>query len=220
VRRRLGQGLALVGHSDLAILYSGVVVVVAVVLATLPEPVHDAVVLNCSTNLENLRLHPVWVLIVSAFVLSSLAGLWLVPFLAVAVAAGQRWLGRAPVVFAGVMGHVGATLLVAVLLATGIVHGRLAASVAHEPDVGISYVLACLAGLLTVRVPPRWRQGYVAALVLYFVGPLLLRPTFTALGHTTALASGLGLALFAARTAQAARRSTADPAAPGPQPRP
>jgi hypothetical protein len=92
--------------------------------------------------------------------------------------------------------------------------------VAHEPDVGISYVLACLAGLLTVRVPPRWRQGYVAALVLYFVGPLLLRPTFTALGHTTALAIGLGLALLAARTAQAARRPDADPAAPGPRPRP
>jgi hypothetical protein len=218
LRRSLAQGVALIRGSDLALLYGGVVVAVTVVLASLPGPTRDAVVLHSSTNLDNLRLHPLWVLVVSAFVVSSLHGLWMVPFLALAVAAVQRWLGRIPAVFAAAVGHVGATLFVAVLIVAGISHGRLAASVAHEPDVGVSYVLACLAGLLAARVPPRWVWAYVAALAAYFTVPLLVRPTFTDLGHVTALVTGLGLAHLAVRAADAVRDLGAAPRPPGPAP--
>jgi hypothetical protein len=106
-------------------------------------------------------------------------------------------------VFAALLGHVGATVFVAVLLSAGIWHGWVDRSVVHEPDVGVSYGLACLAGLLVMQVPRPGRGGYVALVVLFFVGPLVLRPTFTDVGHTTALVTGFGLALLSARAAAA-----------------
>jgi hypothetical protein len=182
------------------------VVVITAVLQTRSAAVRHAVVLDASTNLVNLRDRPVWVLVVSAFVVPSLRGLWLVPLLAVAVGAAQRWLGRTATVFVGVVGHVGATLVVAALLVSGIAHGRLGASVADDPDVGVSYVLACLAGLLTVRVRSPWRWLYAVALALYVSAPLASRPTFTDLGHVLALVTGFGFAVLAARAARAAHR--------------
>ncbi|HSP36454.1 MAG TPA: rhomboid-like protein [Frankiaceae bacterium] len=197
------RAVRLVAGSDVALIYGAIVVVVAVALQLLPDSVHDDVVLNSSTNLVNLREHPIYVLLVSAFVVSNLAGLWMVPWLMLTYAATQRWLGRLATVFAALLGHVGATLFVAVLLSAGIWHQWIPPAVAHEPDVGVSYGLACLAGLLVMQVPRRWRGGYVGLVVLFFAGPLILRPTFTDVGHTTALVMGFGLALLAARAAAA-----------------
>jgi hypothetical protein len=158
------------------------VVAVTAALQTQSAATVHAVVLNSSTNLVNLRERPVWVLVVSAFVVPTLQGLWLVPFLALAVGAAQRWLGRTPTVFVG------------------------------DPDVGVSYVLVCLAGLLAVRVPAPWRRWYAAALAFLVSAPLAVHPTFTDLGHVLALATGFGFAVLAARAAQhrvSGRRSSA-----------
>lgn len=205
---RLARGAVnLVRASDVAIGYAVIVTVVAITLATLPSHVHHDVIEHSSTNLANLRDHPLWVLFVSAFVVSSLAGLWQLPLILLAYAAAQRWVGRLATIFVAVLGHVGATLAVATLLASGIAHGRLARSVAHASDVGVSYGLACVAGFLVCQVRPRWRLPYVALLVAYFVGPIVTGPTFTDIGHSIALALGLGLALLAARVAAAPTRS-------------
>ncbi|HSP37512.1 MAG TPA: rhomboid-like protein [Frankiaceae bacterium] len=205
------RAVRLVRGSDVALIYGAIVVLVAVALQLLPDSVHDDVVLNSSTNLVNLRKHPIYVLLVSAFVVSNLAGLWLVPWLMLTYAATQRWLGRLATVFTALLGHVGATVFVAVLLSAGIWHRWVDRSVAHEPDVGVSYGLACLAGLLVMQVPKRWRGGYVGLVVLFFAGPLVLRPTFTDVGHTTALVTGFGLAQLAVRAAAAAGREAAGP---------
>jgi hypothetical protein len=201
------RAIRLVSASDIAMIYGAIVVLVAVALQLLPDSVHDDVVLRASTNLVNLRERPIYVLLVSAFVVSNLAGLWLVPWLMLSYAATQRWLGRLATVFAALLGHVGATVFVAVLLSAGIWHHWVARTVAHEPDVGVSYGLACLAGLLVMQVPGRWRGPYVGLVVLFFAGPLILRPTFTDVGHTTALVVGFGLALLTARAAGASRPS-------------
>src|SRR5947208_15422182 len=87
----LRDAVRLVAASDLAVIYAAMVVVVAVTLQLLPDSVHQDVVLNCSTNLVNLRERPVYVLLMSAFVVSSLSGLWLVPWLMLSYAATQRW---------------------------------------------------------------------------------------------------------------------------------
>ncbi|WP_127131874.1 rhomboid-like protein [Georgenia sp. SYP-B2076] len=203
--RRVGRTLpGLLRGSDVAITYASVVTVVAVVLALAPAHVRDDVVQRCSTNLTNLRDRPVFVLVVSAFVIPSLQGLWQLPLLVLLYTAAQRWVGRAATVFVAALGHVGATLLVAALIASGITHGRLAASVARASDVGVSYGLACLAGFLVSRAPARWRAPYVVAAAAYFVAPLLINQTFTDVGHATAFLLGLGLAFLAARVAAAA----------------
>jgi len=198
------QATRLVKGSDIAVAYGGIVVGIAVVLAIAPDSIHDDVVLQSSTNLANLRSHPLHVLAVSAFVVSNVLGLWLVPFLMIAYAAAQRWLGRIAAITAGVFGHVGATLFVATLLVAGIRDRIVRASVAREPDVGVSYGLAAVAGMLAGYVPARWRWWYVGALLLSFGTPLIAFTTFTDVGHITALTIGFCLGWISHRAARAA----------------
>ncbi len=202
--RRYGR---LVARSDLAIGYTAIVVVLAVVLALGPQHFHDAVVQQCSTNLDNLRLHPVWVLGASLFVVTSVPGLWQILIILGVYAAAQRWVGRSATVFVALVGHVGATLLVAVMLASGIARGRVSDDVRHATDVGYSYALACTAAFVCSQVPARWRSYYVGFLVLDFGIPVLFSPSFTDVGHASALLIGFGLALVAAKVATAARSS-------------
>jgi hypothetical protein len=204
--------LRLVRSSDLAMIYAAIVVVVAVVLAIASDSTHDHVIAESSTNLVNLRDHPIWVLIVSLFVVSNLAGLWQIVLLLPLYAAAQRWVGRAGAIVVALIGHIGATLFVATLLSAGIFHGWLGRDVAREPDVGISYALAAVAGFLVTEVPRRWRAPYVIVIAGYFAAPLAYAPTFTAVGHATGLALGLALSLLSYRVARAAlARSSADP---------
>jgi hypothetical protein len=195
-RRRIAP---LLRDTDLAWAYAAVVVVVAIVVRVLPGARTEDLVLDSSTNLANLRESPLLVLGVSAFVVAPLSGLWILVPLVAAFGAAQRWLGRAATVIVAVLGHVGATLFVAMLLAAGIAHGRLDPAVARAPDVGVSYGLAAVAGVLVARVPAGRRPWYVLALLAVTAGPLVVRPTFTGLGHTTAVLLGFALAVLAAR---------------------
>jgi hypothetical protein len=113
----------------------------------------------------------------------------------------QRWLGRAGTVVAAAMGHVGATLAVAVVLAAGISAGRLDPAVARQPDVGVSYGLLAVTGLLSARLPGRRRTAWAGGLGASFGGLLLVRGEFADLGHVVALGIGFGLALLTARAA-------------------
>ena len=104
-----------------------------------------------------------------------------------------------------VLGHVGATLFVAVLLAAGINDGLLDASLAREPDVGVSYGLAAVTGVLVGRVPRRWRPWYALGVLAVAGGSLLLDTDVTGVGHVTAVLLGFALAVLAtARTGRSA----------------
>jgi hypothetical protein len=202
VRSRLAP---LFRGADVAWAYAAVVVVVAVALRVVPGMPTEELVLDSSTNLENLRQTPLLVLVASAFVVAPLWGLWILVPLVVVFGAAQRWIGRVATVIGAVLGHVGATLLVAALLAAGINDGRLDPAVERAQDVGVSYGLAAVAGLLAARVPPRHRRWYVLGLLAVCAAPLLLSPTFTDVGHVVAALLGLALAALVTR---AARRLT------------
>ena len=196
--------VAFVRGRDLAIGYAVVVVVTALWLSLVRAPVADRVILSSSTNLVNLRLHPPFVLAVSAFVEPSIRQLWIVVPLVWALGAPQRWLGRAAVVVTVLLGHVGATLFVATVLTAGIVHGRIALSEATATDVGVSYGLVAVLGLLSAAlVPGARRRWYLAAFTAGFVLALVAGRSFTDLGHLIAWILGLALALLVhrARTA-------------------
>ncbi len=196
--------IELVRGSDLAMIYALLVIIIGVVLATASRATHNRVVAQSSTNLVNLRDHPLSVLFASAFIVSSIAELWQVVLLLPVYAAAQRWVGRVATIVVAAIGHVGATLFVATLLSAGIFHGWLARSVDRTTDVGVSYALACVAGFLVVRVPIRWRVPYLVVALAYFAAPLLFVPSFTAVGHATALGLGLSLSWLAYRVARSA----------------
>ena len=185
--------------ADVAWVYAAIVVVVAIVVEAAPGSTTEELVLDSSTNLDNLRHTPLLVLGASAFVVAPPSGLWILLPLLVTFAAAQRWLGRTATVIVAVIGHVGVTLFVAVLLAAGIDDGRLSPALARAQDVGVSYAVATVAGLLVGRVPRRLRPWYVAGLLAFTIVPLLLDADFTEVGHLTAVLLGFALAVLVSR---------------------
>jgi hypothetical protein len=188
---------------DVAVAYAIAVAGTELVLGLLPDDVHQRTVIRCSTNLYNLHHSPMFVLAASAFVVNNALSLWQLPILVLAYGAAQRWVGRVATVIVGILGHVGATLFVATVMSASLARGRLERSAAHVSDVGISYGLMCILGFIITRVPDRYRPAYIAALLAFAGGPLLFTPTFTALGHVSALTLGLGLALLAEQVSAA-----------------
>jgi Rhomboid-like protein len=184
--------------ADVGWAYAGVVVVVAVVVRVLPGITTEELVLDSSTNLDNLRHTPLLVLLASAFVVAPLRGLWILVPLVAAFGAAQRWLGRAATITLAALGHVGATLFVAALLSAGIDDGRLSPALARAEDVGVSYAVATVAGLLAARVPRRLRPWYAMGLLAVTAGPLVVEVDFTEVGHVTAVLLGFALASVAA----------------------
>ncbi|WP_197084472.1 rhomboid-like protein [Saccharothrix sp. ST-888] len=64
-------------------------------------------------------------------------------------------------------------------------------------DVGVSYALAGVEGVLTYRFAGRWRWAYAGGLLLFYLLPLIRSHTFTDLGHFCAVLIGLGFYGFA-----------------------
>lgn len=188
---------------DVALVYAAVVVVIGIVVAVQPPALLRHIVGSSSTNLVNLRQRPLAVLFASAFVVSPAWGLLIVAPMVVAYGALQRWLGRASVLVVGVLGHIGATLFVATMEITEITKGRVGLSVAVRPDVGVSFGLAAVAGLLVVRVADEWRRRYVVASLIVIVGQFFLLLDFTGLGHVTAWLIGLAVAVPVRRAGRA-----------------
>jgi len=184
------SGLALV---RVTAAYAVVLVVVAATMVALGPQVQGRVIDHLSTNLHNLTRGHLGTLIGSAFVTGDdHIYVWL-PGLACLLALGELlWRGKGLVV-AFMVGHVGATLIIAVGLATAILVGWLPDSIADASDVGISYGAAAVLGTLTAAIPTRWRLAWVC----FWLANALLVATpfgsfdFTATGHAVALMLGI-----------------------------
>ena len=172
--------------------YALLLLAVSVTLTALGARTRAAVVREMSTNLHNLAHGHLGSLVGSAFV--SDGGdvyLWL-PGLVCLLALGELiWRGRGLLVTFAV-GHIGATVIVAVGLVAAVETGWLPFSVARATDVGISYGAACVLGALTASIPLRWRAAWVG----WWLGVALVATAdadFTAFGHVLALLLGMGL---------------------------
>ena len=147
------------------------------------------------------------VLVVSAFWLDGTEiiaqwAMWAALFVVV-LAPAERWLGTKRWIAVVAVAHIGTTLLIAGRLWLAIERGGQPAHLEHAVDVGVSYAFAGVLGVLTYRLPGRWRWPYAAALGLAFSGLLALDPDFTASGHLTALLIGFALYPVAARANRA-----------------
>ena len=112
-----------------------------------------------STNLHNLARGQFATLVGSAFVTSSgFIYVWLPGLICLLALAELFWRGGRLILAFG-LGHVGATLIVAVGLAAAIRFGWLPISVARASDVGISYGAVAVLGALTVAIPARGARG-------------------------------------------------------------
>jgi hypothetical protein len=173
--------------------YAVMLVAVAAALVALGPQVQGRVIDDMSTNLHNLARGQLDTLIGSAFVTGDDRIYAWLPGLVCLLALGELlWRGKRLVV-AFMLGHVGATLIIAVGLAAAILIGGLPASIAGASDVGISYGAAGVLGALTAAIPPRGRPVWVC----FWLGTAVVIATpvdgfdFAAAGHVVALTLGM-----------------------------
>jgi hypothetical protein len=174
--------------------YAAVLVAVAGTLSMLGPQVQRSVIAQMSTNLYNLQRGHLGTLVGSAFVTDDgQIYIWLPGLVCLLALAELFWRGRR-LVMAFALGHVGATLIVAVWLAVATHVGWLPKSVALASDVGMSYGAAGVLGALTAAIPSGLRPAWIGWWLA--VGLLIAAPgqDFTAIGHALALTLGVLLA--------------------------
>ncbi|MBV8346982.1 MAG: hypothetical protein JOZ49_05430 [Mycolicibacterium sp.] len=171
--------------------YALMLVAVATTLLALGPRVQDVVIRHMSTNLHNLWHGHLVTLIGSAFVTEKgPIWVWLPGLVALLALAELLWRsGRLIVTFA--LGHVGATLIVAVGLTAAIRFGWLPLSIEHARDVGMSYGAAAVLGALTAAVPARWRPAWIGWWLAVGLLVLSITDDFTDAGHLVAMVLGI-----------------------------
>ncbi|HZA09892.1 rhomboid-like protein [Mycobacterium sp.] len=186
--------------------YAAALVAVATTLLILGPRVQEIVIRHVSTNLHNLVRGHVGTLVGSAFVTSTgPIYIWL-PGLMCLLALAELWWRSGRLVLTFALGHVGATLIVALGLATAVRFGWTPISVARTSDVGISYGAAAVLGALTAAIPARWRPAWVGWWLTVSVLVVAVGRDFTDAGHVVALVLGM---LVSTRFRSAARWTVA-----------
>jgi rhomboid family protein len=172
-------------------IWLAILVVTTVILAHFTPQIRTKWILHRSTNLHELSHDPVRVLISSALWLDG--GHWWPYFILYNVfhVPAERWLGTLRWFAVAALCHVGATYISQSVVYFEIRHGSAPPSDAFIPDIGVSYALAGIEGVLTYLVAAPWRYLYVAVLIVYYGDALISGRTFTDVGHFTALLLGL-----------------------------
>jgi hypothetical protein len=171
--------------------YSVTLVVVGTVLGIAGPTVADDVASDMSTNLHNLARGHVGTLVGSAFIdPDGPIHVWLPGLLCLLGLAELLW-GSGFLIISFGLGHVGATLVVAAGLAAGVGLGWLPTSIARASDVGASYGVAAVLGVLTMAIPRRWRAAWVGCWIMVAGRAVCIGGDFTSVGHLVALMLGI-----------------------------
>jgi hypothetical protein len=193
LRRLVPPVRGYVRRAPATFIYGAILFVTTWVVAGVGRRVSDEVLRSQSTNLHNLRAHPVSALLRSMFWSGTTVVLPVLALLVLVLAPAEMWLGTKRLIVAFLTGHIGATLITAYLISrgyfsasTGVIDGDI--------DVGISYGTLCVAGVLTYRLPRWWRLLYAAGLIGVFATfAFEAGRTYTDLGHLVSILLGLAL---------------------------
>jgi hypothetical protein len=171
--------------------YVAVLLAVSCAILVLGPHAHDVLVQRASTNLHNLAHGHVGTLLGSAFVVDAGPLYFWLPFLTCLLVLAELHLRTMRLVVAFLVGHIGATLVVAAALATEVEFGWLPISVARASDVGMSYGALAVLGAMTVTMPARWRPAWVGWWISVGLACAIIGADFTDAGHTVAVVLGV-----------------------------
>ena len=173
--------------------YAWLVVLLAttVVQHSLTQAVLRTLLQSTSTNLHHLASDPIRVLVNSLLWIDGRSWWPYVLLFTLFLAPAERWLGHLRWLVVGLICHVGATYLSEGYLYWSIQESQASPRLIDARDVGVSYFVVGIVGVLFYRVPRRWRWAYLLAVAATAVVALVIRPNFTSLGHLCALLLGL-----------------------------
>ncbi|MDL9945373.1 hypothetical protein QSJ19_07140 [Gordonia sp. ABSL11-1] len=177
--------------APLAFLWLAVLLVTTIVQRTLTPHELDRLLGERSTNLHHLSTDPLDVLVTSLFWID---GAYWLPYLILFCLfhrPAERWLGSPRWVIVGLSAHVIATYLSEGLLGLAIRNDAASTTLINTTDVGVSYFLAAIVGVLTYHIAYPWRWIYLAGILGVYALPLLVDVDFTEIGHLTSLLIGL-----------------------------
>jgi hypothetical protein len=146
-----------------------------------------------STNLRRLRKEPWRVLVTSLFWLDVPTWWPHIPVFVAFVAPAERRLGSARWLRTGVAAHVVGTYVGQGFLGWSIRHDKAPRRLANARDVGVSYFVFGVSGGLSAYIEPPWRAPVRLATLVTLIANVLLRPTFSEVGHLTAFLVGLAV---------------------------
>jgi hypothetical protein len=196
LRRLVPPVRGYVRRAPATFIYGAILFVTTWVVAGVGRRVSDEVLRSQSTNLHNLRAHPVSALLRSMFWSGTTVVVPVLALLVMVLAPAEMWLGTKRLIPAFLTGHIGATLITAYLISRGYFSAS-ATAIDRDIDVGISYGTLCVAGVLTYRLPRRWRILYAVVLLGVFAALAFeAGRTYTDLGHLVSIVIGLALYPF------------------------
>ncbi|MGI9125495.1 MAG: rhomboid-like protein [Mycobacterium sp.] len=186
--------LSRLGRVRVTLAYAAALVAVAALMVHLSPHVQERVIRQASTNLHNLSQGRIGTLAGSAFVNETqYIYVWL-PGLVALLALGELLWHSRRLMVAFVVGHVGATLLVAAGIAGALTAGLVSASIADAADVGMSYGAVAVLGTFTAAISGRWRAAWAGGwLAVAFGSAALSGWDFTNVGHAIALVLGMAI---------------------------
>lgn len=171
--------------------YVAIVLAISCAILALGPHVHDVIVQRASTNLHNLARGHLGTLLGSALVVDAGPLYFWPPFLTCLLALAELHLRTIRLVAAFLVGHIGATLLVAAALAGAVEFGWLPLSITRASDVGMSYGALAVLGAMTAVIPRRWRAAWVGWWVSAGLAAAIIGGDFTDAGHTVAVILGV-----------------------------
>lgn len=188
--------LARLARIRMTVGYAAALAAVSVALVILGPRVREQVIRHASTNLHNLSHGRLGTLLSSAFVIDVGPVYTWLPFLMCLLALSELlWhSGRLAVVF--LVGHIGATLVVAAGLVAAIKLGWLPISITRASDVGMSYGAIAVLGAMTAAISARWRPAWTGWWLSVGITCAAAGGEFTDVGHFVALVLGMLVATF------------------------
>ena len=190
-------------------LYVLIIGVTTFVLVSSADALSELLLTSRSSTLQVLLARPFRGFVQSALWVATPIEFPVAILYATLLAPVERWLGSLRWIIIVVLGHVLATLLVAILIWGMVRGGWVGDGATRGIDVGVSYAFGAVAGTFTYLLRGRLRAAYVAVLLGVLVLILIAEPSFTAVGHIAAVLIGLALGAYLKEQAPAV-----DPAAP------
>lgn len=173
--------------------YVALLLTISCAILALGPHAHDVLVERASTNLHNLAHGHVGTLLGSALVVDAGPLYFWLPFLTCLLALAELHLSTIRLVVAFLVGHIGATLVVAAALAAAVEIGWMPVSITRASDVGMSYGALAVLGAMTAVIPARWRAAWVGWWVAAGLASAIIGGDFTDAGHTVAVVLGVAV---------------------------